>query len=237
MRTYDRIAGRRQEAVWLIALFAGLALAVALPFYIFGPKSEGIDPYVAAPGEWEPIDLSEADLTLPLVSPFKIANLDRRAGDDRMREEIYTFHGIKGYVKTSRMTAGTFPEPFAKSLGSAADFRAFVAELRLPPGGKVSTGFLEPVSSGQFYAQRALSRGFATRPTSRLSPGENCFVARAAYLLVDVEAIKHSPEAIDTVVEVLLCGDLLPRRNLAYMLARVRKVENRDTFRQELAQR
>ncbi|MEQ9606343.1 MAG: hypothetical protein RLN99_01610 [Kiloniellaceae bacterium] len=192
--------------------------------------------YVESPAEWKAIDLAEADLNLPLVAPLEIASLERRVGDGSEREEIYTFHNVPGYVKTTRMAKGIYPETYAKSLKSGRPRSdTYMAGLSLPPASRIYAPWWPAFLNGKFRSGRSLSRGF-TADASAPPYYENCFVARTAYLFVDLAAIERTEDAVDTVVEVLLCGDdLRPYNEMVQMLMRVDVVQDRAAFRRALS--
>ncbi len=194
--------------------------------------------YVDNPSEWKAIAPAEADLNLPLVAPLEIASVERRMNDSKEHQEIYTFEDVEGYVKTTRLAAGIYPEAYARSLKAGGTrSRSYIAGLSLPSADKIDAlpfGFL----NGKSLDGNFLSRGFTAEGSAR-PRYTNCFVARTAYLMVDLKAIKRTPDAVDTVVEVLLCGnrgDLPPPTDLVQMLVRVDVVADRDAFRQELGQ-
>ena len=193
------------------------------------PEDDGAGHTVQMPLEWDSIDLAEADLDLPLVAPLEIATLAKRIGEGQVFENLYTFHGVKGYVLTSRVAFGGYTERFSKSLGSLSDFKTHAAELSLPPGGKMTVLDAHPFLNG-----KPLTRGFVATATAE--PYHNrCFVARIGYLMVDYASVTREPDAVDTVVDVLLCGDLPRRTALLEMLTKVKAVEDRAAFRRKLS--
>ena len=231
--------GGGQTGLRTISKTVALAALLALTACATGPEDSG-GRYVEKPQEWKAIDLTEADLNLPLVAPLEIASLERRTSDGQKHEDIYTFQGVKGYVKTSRLASGIFPESYASSLKAGRPrSNTYIAGLSLPPADRVVAPYPWAFLNGKSLDGKFLSRGFTAEGSARPYYSQ-CFIARTAYLMVDLEAIKRTPDAIDTVVEVLLCGnrgDLPTYNELVQMLARIEAVEDRDTFREELARR
>jgi hypothetical protein len=218
----------------LLVMLAGL---LALAACATEPVDDGSGRLVDMPLDWDEIDLAQADLNLPLVVPLEIASLGRRIGEGQVFENLYTFHGVKGYVLTSRVAFGSWSENYTERLGSLADFRDYAKELSLPPGGQVEVRWSKPFLNGKFAEGQALSRGFISREASAPPYFDRCFVARTAYRLVDYASIERAPGAVGTVVEVLLCGDLPAQNLLEEMLVKVQAVENRAAFRNELSRR
>ncbi|MGD1880672.1 MAG: hypothetical protein ACFB13_24620 [Kiloniellaceae bacterium] len=216
-----------------------LALVGSLTLAACAAAPAGGGRYVENPAAWKTIDLAEADMTLPLVTPIEIASLERQEHGSQERREIYTFQGVEGYVKTTRRIAGAYPETYVQSLKAGYAARPYIAQLSLPSADRIKTQVNWAFLNGKSLDGKFLSRGF-TAEGAAPPRYDNCFVARTAYLMVDLEAIKRTPDAVDTVVEVLLCGnrgDLPPYNDMVKMLAQIDVVADRDTFRQELADR
>jgi hypothetical protein len=218
----------------LLFLLTGL---LALAACATEPVDDGAGKFVDMPVDWDEIDLAEADLNLPLVVPLEIASLGRRVGEGQVFENLYTFHGVKGYVLTSRVAFGSWSERYTEQLGSLTDFKDYTKELSLPPGGQIDVRWAKPFLNGKFAEGQSLSRGFVSREASAPPYFDRCFVARTAYQLVDYASIERAPGAVDTVVEVLLCGALPEQNLLEAMLVKVQAVENRAAFREELSRR
>jgi len=221
----------RIRDAWAAAALLLLAACAA------APEEDRRGGTITMPQEWDSIDLADADLTLPLVTPLEIASLGRRVGEGQVFENLYTFHGVKGYVLTSRVAFGSWSERYREQLGSLADFKDYTAELSLPPGGQIEVRWPKPFLNGKFAEGQSLSRGFVSREASAPPYFDRCFVARTAYRMVDYASVKRAPGAVDTVVEVLLCGDLPEQDLLEQMLVKVQAVENRAAFRNELSRR
>jgi hypothetical protein len=225
---------KRRKACRITALF-GLTILAAC---VTTPSGGGR--YVDKPEEWERVDLAEADLNLPLVAPLEIASLERRVDSGSEREEIYTFRGMEGYVKTTRKIFGIYPEAYARSLRAGHPrSTSYIAGLSLPSAEGINAPFPRAFLNGKSHAGKNLSRGF-TAEGAALPHYTHCFVSRVAYLFVKLEAAERSDDAVDTVVEALLCGNRsrnLPRHtDLVQMMARIDAVTNRDAFRDALSQ-
>ncbi|GAB4359665.1 MAG: hypothetical protein Kow00114_12690 [Kiloniellaceae bacterium] len=201
------------------------------------PEDDGSGRTVDMPQEWDSIDLAEADLTLPLVMPLEIATLGRRVGEGQVFENLYTFHGVKGYVFTSRVAFGSYSDSYAASLASMSDFKAYLEGLALPSGEKIDVRYPKPFTDGRFAAGKSLSRGFVSRQASARPLHHRCFVARTGHQMVDYASIEREADAIDTVIVAVLCGDLPDQQALEQMLVKVRAVEDRAAFRRDLARR
>jgi hypothetical protein len=148
--------GRGISAKLIVILTGLLALAACAT----EPVDDGSGRSVDMPLDWTDIDLAAADLNLPLVVPLEIASLGRRVGEGQVFENLYTFHGVKGYVLTSRVAFGSWSENYTERLGSLADFRDYAKELSLPPGGQVEVRWSKPFLNGKFAEGQSLSRGF-----------------------------------------------------------------------------
>ena len=222
---FTQAAGRAARNLLVLAILLGLTACAS------EPVDDGTGRTVDMPIEWDSIDLAEADLTLPLATPVEISTLGKRVGEGQVFENLYTFHGLKGYVLTSRIAFGSYTERFSKSLRSLGDFKAYAAELSLPPGGEMTVLEARPFLNG-----KPLTRGYVATATA--APyHDRCFVARIGYLMVDYASVERAPDSIDTIVEALLCGNLPKEAALLEMLMKVKAVEDRAAFRRELSRR
>lgn len=186
---------------------------------------------VEMPLEWDDIDIAEADLTLPLTTPLEISTLGKRIGEGQVFENLYTFHRLKGYVRTSRVVFGSYTERFSKTLRSLGDFKDYAAELTLPPGGEVTV-----LEARAFPHGKPSTRGYIARAT--IPPyHDRCFIARIGYVMVEYASVERDPDSVDTIVEALLCGNLPRETALLEMLTNVQAVEDRAAFRRELSRR
>jgi len=195
------------------------------------PVDDGAGRTIEMPLQWQDIDLAEADVTLPLTTPVEIATLGKRIGEGQVFENLYTFHGLKGYVLTSRIVFGHYTGQVSKRLRSGGAFKLFAEELSLPPGGTMRVLQAQPFTSGDARTQGYFGRA-AARPYH-----DRCFVARVGYLLVEYASVEREADSVDTIVEVLLCGSLPSDAALVEMLQQVKAVEDRAAFRRELAKR
>lgn len=220
-----------QIAKTALVLLAAASLAVLAACATDEPADDGRGRMVEMPLEWDDIDLAEADLTLPLITPLEIGRLGKRVGEGQVFENLYSFHRLKGHVRTSRVVFGSYTERFSQTLRSLDDFKAYAAALHLPPGGEVKLLETRPFSDG-----KPTTRGHIA--TATIPPyHDRCFIARIGYVLVEYASVKRDPDSVDTVVQALLCGRLPSEAALLEMLTEVQAVENRATFRRELAKR
>lgn len=228
------LCGGRQTRLGTTAKAAALAALLALTACATEPVNDDSGRFVEMPGKWETIELAEADLTLPLVAPLEIASLRRRVDESHTVEDVYAFQGIEGYVKTTRTASGIYPEAYANQLRAGKPrSNDFIAGLSLPSADKV-IAFPYAFLNGKSRDGRFLSRGF-TADGSAPPYHDDCFVARTAYLMVDLTAIERTEDAVDTVVEVLLCGKLPKHTALVQMLMQVEVVRDRLSFREALS--
>ena len=212
----------------------GGALAVAVVLVLAAcaaQPEEDSERFVAFPLESETIDLAETDLTLPLTSPLEISVVRERVGEGQIFENIYRFHSVKGYIRTSRVVFGHFSDNVSSELRQAGDFERFAGELSVPPGGKLDFGRVYRFENGDPH-----TLGFYTLAAAE-PYHRSCFVARVGYRLVDYASVKREPDSVDTVVEALLCGRLPAKSVLLGFLATVKAVENRESYRRELSKR
>lgn len=221
--------GRSPGAGGMTAKALAAACLLLLAACAAAPEDDGSGRTVDMPQEWESIDLADADLTLPLVTPLEIASLGRRVGEGQVFENLYTFHGVKGYVLTSRVVFGGYTERYSKSLRSMQDFRSFAADLTLPPGGRIEVRDARAFLNGQ-----PLTRGFIAEAAAP-PYHDRCFVARVGYRMVDYASVRREPDSVDTVVQAVLCGALPRHTKLLEMMIKVRTVEDRAAFRRALS--
>jgi hypothetical protein len=214
-----------------IRMVLTIALPLALAACATQPVDDGAGRTIEMPIEWQSIDLAEADLTLPLITPIGIGTLGKRSGEGQVFENLYTFHGVKGYLLTSRIAFGHYTERVSERLRSVQAFKSFAEELSLPPGGKMTVGKVTRFDNGDPH-----TLGFYA--TASAEPYHHrCFVARVGYLLVDYASVKREPDSVDTIVEVLLCGHLPQEAVLLELLGSLKAVDNRAAFRRELSRR
>ncbi len=217
---------KRGVSAKLFVMLAGLhALAACAAEAVDDGAGRSVD----MPLAWDTIDLAEADLTLPLITPLEINSLGKRIGEGQVFQNLYTFQGLRGYMLTSRVAFGHYSKRVSGELRSARDFRTFAEDLSLPPGGKMK---LEQVHRFENGDPRTL--GFYTRASAQ-PYHDSCFIARIGYLMVDYASIDREPDSVDTTVLVLLCGKLPADRVILDVLGKLKAVENRDAFRQRLS--
>lgn len=210
---------------------AGLALAAGL--LLAGcAATEPEDPngrIVALPQTWDEIDIGEADLDLPLTSPFEISELRERVGAYQLFENYYSFHGVNGFLVTSRVFLGHFAKNPTREVRDAEDFLRFARGLPVVEGRGLTVG-----SAKSFKLPDLRSEGFYTKAISE-QRHEDCFIFRVGYLLVGQSPVKG--DDMDTIVVGQLCGDDLDEAAVLDLLARVKVVKDRDQFRQALSRR
>jgi len=206
-----------------------LIAAVALAACATEPVDDDLGRTVDMPLDWDAIDLAEADLTLPLVTPLAIKSLGKRVGEGQVFENLYTFQGLRGYVLTSRIVFGHYTNRVSDELRTGAVFQDYAEELSLAPGGKMKLEQVQRFENGD-----SRTAGFYTRASAE-PYHSRCFIARIGYLMVDYASIERDPGSVDTIVEVLLCGNLPSDEVMLAFLGRLNAVENRADFRQRLS--
>jgi len=224
--TRTKTAGAARDLMQCVALLAAM---LALAACAGETKTEESERFVDMPLTWKPIDLAEADLTLPLATPAEISALGKRVGEGQVFENLYTFHGLKGYVLTSRVVFAYYTSRVSRRLRSPGDFKQFVHELSLPPGGAMQGVEAKAFKNGDPHTQGFYGRAAAPPYHDR------CFVARIGYLMVDYASVRREADSVDTIVSVLLCGNLPSEATLLNMLETIRAVEDRDAFRAKLS--
>lgn len=210
----------------MLAVFALLALAACA-----APEEEEDSERFVLFEQPETIDLAETDLTLPLTSPLEISAVRERVGEGQVFENLYSFHQVKGYLRTSRVAFGHFSTNVSNELREEAAFRRFIAELSLPPADKLEVGKVFRFENGDPHTLGYYALATAA-PYHR-----DCFVARVGYRLVDYASIEREPDSVDTVVEAFLCGRLPAQSVLLEFLASVKAVTDRAAYRRELSRR
>lgn len=208
-----RTAGRAAVLSSLLALAACAA------------EEERGERFVSFPEEAKTIDLAETDLALPLDSPLEIRRVRERIGEGRVLENVYSFVDVKGYLRSSRVFFGHYSDNTSRSLRHQGFFEAFARDdddrFELGPVHRFQSD--DPHTQG-FYAY-----------AGRDGDPDECFIARVGYLLVDYASVEREADSVDTLVQMVLCGDLPRTPVLLDFLAKVRKVEDRDAYRRALS--
>lgn len=206
-----------------------LVVAGLLALAACATEEESGDRFVDFPDGAETIDLAETDLTLPLSSPLEIRRVRERVGEGRVFENIYSFHNVKGYLRSSRVFFGHYSENTSRSLNHQGFFEAFVEDRALRGEDGVELGPVYRFQNGDPHTQ-----GFYAFAGEGHYLDE-CFVARIGYRLVDYASVEREADSVDTIVEAYLCGSLPEKEVLLDFLARVQAVEDRDAYRRELS--
>lgn len=209
----------------------GLTAALVLGACATEPGEDGSGRPINFPQESEVIDLADTDLTLPLDSPLEISAVSERVSEGQVFENIYKFHKVKGFLRTSRVIFGHFSANTSRSLRHQGFFEAFAGDLSAPPGDALELGPVYRFQNGDTHTQGFYA--FAGEDPYF----DSCFVARIGYLLVDYASVKREEDSVDTIVEVFLCGELPPKTALLDFLAHVTTVEDREAYRHELSKR
>ncbi len=210
---------------------AALAAALALAACAGEPVDDGSGRPINFPQESEAIDLAETDLTLPLDSPFEISVVRERVSEGQVFENVYKFHHLKGFVRTSRIIFGHYSRNTSSDLRTARAFRDYVGDLSIPPADELEPGQVRRFDNGDPHTLGYYAFASAEPYHPR------CFVARVGYLLVDYASVKREPDSVDTIVEVFLCGKLPSEEVLLDFLAKVKTVDDREAYRRELSRR
>ncbi len=211
---------------------AALTAALVLAACATEPAEDGSGRPINFPQESEAIDLAETDLTLPLDSPLEISAVRERVSEGQVFENVYKFHEVKGYLRTSRVIFGHFSADTSRSLRHQGFFEAFAGDrLSAPQNEGMELGPVYRFQNGESHTQGFYA--FAGEDPYF----DSCFVARVGYLLVDYASVPADEDSVDTVVEVLLCGALPPKDVLLDFLAHVKTVDDREAYRHELSKR
>lgn len=212
-------------------VLTGAALLLLLSACATPEVDDGSGRSIDLPEKWDPIDIGEADLDLPLRSPFEITELRERVGAYQIFQNLYSFQDFSGYLVTSRVFVGQFSENASAEIDDLKDFLSFAEEQPIIRRRKLT---LAPVKPFKHPDQHAV--GYYTKATSELRH-EDCLVLRIGTLLVEDSAAAREPEDIDTIVAGTLCSDRLDEAALLALLSRLEVVRNRDDFRKALSQR
>ena len=195
-------------------------------------ESEGDgERFIVFPPESKTIDLAETDLTLPLESPFEIDSVRERVSEGQVFENVYSFHQVRGYIRTARVVFGHYSSNTSKELRSFRAFKDYAGALSLPPGGELELGKM-----GRFVDDDRGTLGYYALASSE-PYHNNCFIARVGFLLVDYASVEREPDSVDAIVSVLLCGRLPPEAELRAFVENLRAVENREAYRRALSKR
>ncbi|WP_193366871.1 hypothetical protein [Pelagibius marinus] len=227
------MAQRRGAGITIQRTGGAVALAALLVLAACAtePEDDGSGRPINFPQESEAIDLAETDLTLPLDSPLEISAVRERVSEGQVFENIYAFHDVKGFIRTSRVIFGHFSANTSRSLRHQGFFEAFADDLSAPRSAALDLGPAYRFQNGDrhtqgFYAFIGEDPYF-----------DRCFVARIGYLLVDYASVPAADDSVDTIVEVFLCGELPPEEVLLAFLAQLKTVDDRDAYRHELSKR
>ncbi len=220
---------KRPKGGWTAPIAA--ALLLMLSACATAEVDDGNGRFIALPDEWDTIDIGEADLDLPLGSPYEIDELRQRVGAHQIFENLYTFHGVNGFLITSRVFFGEFARNPSLEIRDEQDFLRFARTLPTVESRRLTVGSARP-----FGNPDKGSTGYYTKAISELRH-EDCFIFRFGYHLVDYSSFGSDPESIDTIVTGQLCGDDLDEAGLLTLLAEVKVVEDRAHFREALSRR
>jgi len=212
-------------------VLAGAALLLLLPACATPEADNSDERIVDLPEKWDPIDIGEADLDLPLRSPFEIAELRERVGAHQLFQNLYTFQGVDGYLVTSRVFFGHFSDNASSEVSDLKDFLSFAEAQPIVRRRKLTLAPVKPFRHPDLH-----SAGYYTKATSELRR-EDCFILRIGTRLVDYSSVEREPEDIDTIVAGTLCSDRLDEAALLTLLSRLEVVRNREDFRKALSQR
>lgn len=210
---------------------AALAALVALAGCASEPVDDGNGRPIDFPQESEAIDLGDTDLTLPLESPLAISAVSERVSEGQVFENLYAFHQVTGFLRSSRIVFGYFSDNTARSLRHQGFFEAFAGQLSPPSGDALELGPVYRFENSDSHTQGFYA--FAGEDPYF----DSCFIARIGYLLVDYASVPAEEDSVDTIVEVFLCGDLPPKQRMLNFLAQLKTVEDRDAYRRELSKR
>lgn len=221
-----RSAGRAARSLCLGAALLALAGCATEE-----PVDDGRGKPIDFPLEAEAIDLAETDLALALESPLEFSTVRKRVSEGQVFENVYEFHHVKGFLRTSRVIFGHFSGNTSRSLRHQGFFEAFADDLSVPQVDALELGPAYRFENGDPHTQ-----GFYAF-TSGAPDHERCFVARIGYLLVDYASVESEADSVDTIIEAFFCGELPPKNVLLDFLARIKTVDDRDAYRRELSKR
>lgn len=207
------------------------ALALLLAACAGSDVDDGRGRTIELPAEWDPVDIGEADLDLPLRTPFEIRELRQRVGALQLFQNLYSFQGVNGYLMTSRVFVGRFSGNAAAEIGDQEDFLNFAEAQSIVRRRNLT---LEPVEA--FRHPRLHSTGYYTRASAERR-GETCFVVRVGFLLTEDSFVEREPDDIDTIVAGTLCSLEMDEDILLALLTRLQVVRDRDGFREALSKR
>lgn len=204
------------------AFIAGFAAMLLLGGCVTGFEQFGVS---GAPDEPESgsVELAGTDLDIPIYLHDDIASVTRKAAEGAAPVDNYDL-GDRGSV-TSQRSATWYSESAEKTL---ADRKAFDAKLAELVKDKVITpGPTEKLAHGDGIR----TVGYA----SRFMRGEiACIYAVGGYRLGEKTVYDNDTGLIDTVVDVVYCGDEAGVERVETMLSGLRKVTDRPTYAEKL---
>lgn len=223
--------GNRKRVLNAAGRCLGLAALLALAACAGEPVDDGNGRPIDFPQESETIDLGDTDLTLPLESPLEISTVSERVSEGQVFENLYAFHQVTGFLRSSRIVFGYYSDKTARSLRHQGFFEAFAGELTLSSGDALELGPVYRFENSDSHTQGFYA--FAGEDTYF----DSCFIARIGYLLVDYASVPAEEDSVDTIVEVFLCGDLPQKQRMLNFLAQLKTVKDRGAYRRELSKR
>ena len=96
----------------------------------------------------------------------------KRVSEGRVFENVYKFHSVEGYLRTSRVVFGYFSDNTSRSLRHQGFFEAFADDLAIPENGDEEIGPVYRFQNGDPHTQ-----GFYAF-TGEDPYFDSCFVAR-----------------------------------------------------------
>jgi hypothetical protein len=204
---------RRQIRSGFAFRMLGLFAAVSLSACASSRSGGGAEDLPAR--EWQEIPVAQADLNLPEQLPLAISSMHRRSDTKFIVEDFYRFdgsEGIEGYILTVRNPGASLPEGTMLEMRQARLFHAYARQQPETRQHSLKIGIVHGIP-------KIDSHNVGHYTTAPYSNGKgSCFFARIGFLLSDADRSALPPGAIDTLVQVMLCGDRVDEQQLVAAL-------------------
>lgn len=201
---------------------AGFAAMLLLGGCVTGFEQFGASGAPVAP-ESGSVELAGTDLDIPIYLHDDIASVTRKAAEGAAPVDNYDL-GDRGWIQSQR-SATWYSESAEKALADRKAFDAKLAEL-------VKDKVITPGPTGKLAHDDGIRTvGYA----SRFMRGDiACIYAVGGYRLGAKTVYDNDTGLIDTVIDLVYCGETAGVERVETMLSGLRKVTDRPTYAERL---
>jgi len=180
--------------------------------------------------EWRGVEVSELDLTYPLLMTATVTKAEYRGRDNVISEHRVQLDGGKGSVTTERVMTSWFGLKTEKDLQDVEDFKKSVADFLKDD--LVGFGDIRPV---RHAGKRSI--GFAAVVDVKDPAKGKCLFARVGYRLRGSTHYDNDGRNVDTAMHFRYCDPDVRFEDFARVLETVDRVDDRAAFAAALAAR